>query len=51
MKKRNFFKLILKSSCVVFVMPIISLVSFDNIKKNIYKKKFYKIWMLDINDN
>lgn len=51
MKKRNFIKLILKASCTIFVIPIVSLINFDNIKKKIYKKRFYKIWILDINDN
>ncbi len=51
MKKRNFIKLIFKSSYVIFVIPVISLINIDNIKKKIYKKKFSKIWILDINDS
>jgi len=51
MDRRYFAKLTLMSSCTVLIAPFISLMSLDNIKKKIFKKKFSKIWVLDINDN
>ena len=32
-------------------LSLIQSVNFDKIKKKIYKKKFSKIWILDINDS
>tara|TARA_B100000767_G_C19740937_1_gene526137 strand:- start:1716 stop:1871 length:156 start_codon:yes stop_codon:yes gene_type:complete len=51
MKKRNFIKLISKLSCTLCALPFLTSVNFDKIKKKIYKKKFSKIWILDINDS
>ncbi len=50
MKKRNFIKLCFKLP-VVLTFSCLSLLSFNNYKKKIYKKKFSKVWILDINDN
>ena len=51
MDRRYFTKLTLISSYTALVTPFISIMSFDNIKNKIFKKKFSKIWILDINDN
>lgn len=50
MKKRNFIKLSFKLP-LVLSLPYVSFLSFYQYKKKIYKKKFSKIWILDINDN
>ncbi len=51
MKKRKFIKLALKLSCLILTIPFLPLINLDKIKKIVYKKKFSKIWILDINDN
>jgi len=51
MKKRNFIKIISKLSFALCSIPFIKSINFDKIKKQIYKKKFSKVWILDINDS
>jgi hypothetical protein len=51
MKKRCFLKFISKLSWTLCAIPFLTSVNFDKIKKKIYKKKFSKIWILDINDS
>lgn len=50
MKKRNFIKLFFKLP-TLFSLSYLSLLNFNEYKKNIYKKNFSKVWILDINDN
>ena len=50
MKKRNFIKLCFKLP-VFFSLSYLTLFNFYKYKKKIYKKKFSKIWILDINDS
>ena len=50
MKKRNFIKLCFKLPALIS-LSCLSLLSFNNYKKKLYKKKFSKIWVLDINDS
>ncbi|MDB0046437.1 hypothetical protein N9F23_01830 [Candidatus Pelagibacter sp.] len=51
MKKRKFIKLISKLPYTIFAISLLPLVGFNKIKKKIYKKKFSKVWILDINDS
>tara|TARA_B110000259_G_C13920213_1_gene364517 strand:- start:835 stop:990 length:156 start_codon:yes stop_codon:yes gene_type:complete len=51
MKKRKFIKLISKLPYTIFAVSLLPMINFDRIKKKIYKKKFSKVWILDINDN
>tara|TARA_Y200000002_G_C22372579_1_gene533761 strand:- start:466 stop:639 length:174 start_codon:yes stop_codon:yes gene_type:complete len=51
MKKRTFLKNIFKTSLLIFSLPVLTINNFYKKKKKIYKKKFSKIWILDINDS
>lgn len=50
MKKRYFIKLCFQLPALLSV-SCLTLLSLNNYKKKLYKKKFSKIWILDINDN
>tara|TARA_Y100001970_G_scaffold290090_1_gene422533 strand:+ start:954 stop:1109 length:156 start_codon:yes stop_codon:yes gene_type:complete len=51
MKKRYFIKLLFKLPIFLFLIPNFARSKASYLKKKIYKKKFSKVWILDINDN